>query len=267
MPDREQLSGISTQRPTAAFAFSIIAALGELILAVIFQSYFISASGALLLAAALMLHRQGSSVRLWGTVIFALGVLPLLFVAALTGPNLASPSSLSLLALLSLIGAPWILAIVGGLAALIWRPAVLPRKRPYIAAGVVIIGLVVGIGVPVITAGFVFCVGCDGFTSSAQIGAYVTTCTGASGAASPDCIVTLLNTGAASASVVGCSLNLNGMTVVGTLSGRGPLVPDGGQISETCTYPGGTSQVIGSHAMGSFTMNNGATVLFSGVWS
>jgi len=269
----EQPSGIPPQRPTVALVLSVIAALGVLVLTTLSPNYFTFASGALLLVAALMLHRRGSSVRLWGTVIFAMGMLPLLFAAMVALTNSGSstqPPLLSVLTLLALVGTPWILAMVGGLAAMIWRPAVPPRKRPYLTTGLVIIGLVIGIGVPVTAYGFIFCLGdsCGtGFTTSAQISAQVTSCTGASGSAPPDCVVTLWNSGTASASVMGCNLRLNGVTVVGTLSGGGPLVPAGGQISVTCTSAAGASPPVGSQAVGSFMMSNGASVPFSGVWS
>jgi len=115
-------------------------------------------------------------------------------------------------------------------------------------------------------AGFVF--GLFGsFTSSAQVSGQVMTCTGASGATSPDCIVTLRNTGTSNVAVTGCSLHLSGTAVTGVLTGGGPTIPASGAISETCTVAAGAAQTVGSEAVGSFSLSNGASVPISGVWS
>jgi len=120
-------------------------------------------------------------------------------------------------------------------------------------------------------AGFVF--GLFGsFTSSAQVSAQVTSCTHAAGAApyAMICTVTLTNTGTSNTRVTACSINVNGAAQAGTMSGAGPNVNAGTTLAGyICTTTGtfAAEPSVGSQAVGSLAMSNGASVPFSGVWS
>jgi archaeal type IV pilus assembly protein PilA len=116
-------------------------------------------------------------------------------------------------------------------------------------------------------AGFVF--GLFGsFTSSAQVSAQVTKCT--FNGTNDVCTVNLTNTGTSNVAVVGCSINVGGSSTVGAAAFVAPstslTVGASGTDLVSCTA-GTTVQTVGSEAVGSFSMSNGASVPFSGVWS
>ncbi|HEV2226892.1 MAG TPA: archaellin/type IV pilin N-terminal domain-containing protein [Nitrososphaerales archaeon] len=116
-------------------------------------------------------------------------------------------------------------------------------------------------------AGFVF--GLFGsFTSSAQVSAQVTTCThGTGGNTSAWCIVTLTNSGTSNAAANGCSLNVNGVATVGTLTGAAKnSIQASSSATGDCRVTS-AAQTVGSQAVGSFSLSNGASVPFSGTWS
>lgn len=112
-------------------------------------------------------------------------------------------------------------------------------------------------------AGFVF--GLFGsFTSSAQVSAQALTCN--HGNATANCLVVLRNTGTTNAGVTGCSIQVSGVTVVGTLSPLAPTVTASGSRNVGC-QAAGAAQTSGSQAVGSFSLSNGASVPFSGTWA
>jgi len=112
-------------------------------------------------------------------------------------------------------------------------------------------------------AGFVF--GLFGsFTSSAQVSAQVIACN--HGNATANCLVTLRNTGTSNTVVTGCSVRVGGVSVVGTLSPLVPTVTASNTRNAGC-QAAGAAQTVGSQAVGSFSMSNGASVPFTGVWS
>ncbi|MGD1055195.1 MAG: archaellin/type IV pilin N-terminal domain-containing protein [Nitrososphaerales archaeon] len=114
-------------------------------------------------------------------------------------------------------------------------------------------------------AGFVF--GLFGsFTSSAQISAVAVTCTRAANA---HCVVNLQNTGSSNATPTACSIQIAGVATAGTNVPAYVAVTAGaGVIGETCQMPAATvGGAIGSTAQGSFTLSNGASVTFTGLWS
>ena len=117
-------------------------------------------------------------------------------------------------------------------------------------------------------AGFVF--GLFGsFTSSAQVSAQVTSCVAGAGNAANNnvCTVKLTNTGTSNVSVNGCSTQIGGSAHAGnpapsgTVTASGSLTVACGQLIAT------QAQTVGSQAVGSFSLSNGASVPFSGVWS
>jgi len=111
-------------------------------------------------------------------------------------------------------------------------------------------------------AGFVF--GLFGsFTSSAQVSAQVITC---SRNATDNCLVTLRNTGTSNTAVTGCSVRVSGASVIGTLSPLAPTVTASNTRNVGC-QAAGAAQTSGSQAVGSFSLSNGASVPFTGVWS
>jgi len=119
-------------------------------------------------------------------------------------------------------------------------------------------------------AGFVF--GLFGsFTSSAQVSAQVQSCTaGTTGSHSGNnvCIVTLRNTGTSNVAATGCSIQVGGTAAASTLTGAPLNVPASGSVSATCGVTAASNaQTVGSEAVGSFSMSNGASVPFTGVWS
>ncbi|HEV2138966.1 MAG TPA: archaellin/type IV pilin N-terminal domain-containing protein [Nitrososphaerales archaeon] len=116
-------------------------------------------------------------------------------------------------------------------------------------------------------AGFVF--GLFGsFTSSAQVSAQVQTCAAGTGV----CTVKLTNTGTSNVAETGCFVRLSGVNTAGvvtfavTVPATTATVPASASGTYICTPPA-TAQTAGSQAIGSFTMSNGASVPFSGVWS
>ena len=118
-------------------------------------------------------------------------------------------------------------------------------------------------------AGFVF--GLFGsFTSSAQVSAQVSQCT-LSGAApnTVKCVMTLTNSGTSNTAANGCSINDGGAAVASTPTGAGiASVPAGGTAALTCTSNANQAEpAIGSEAVGSVSLTNGATVPFTSVWS
>jgi flagellin-like protein len=117
-------------------------------------------------------------------------------------------------------------------------------------------------------AGFVF--GLFGsFTSSAQVSAQTLVCSNPGGANVTDyCTVRLTNTGTSNTSVTGCSLRIAGVSQTGTRSVQGTsyTVTASSNGIFGCRF-GAAAQTVGSQAVGSFSMSNGATVPFSGTWS
>jgi len=132
-------------------------------------------------------------------------------------------------------------------------------------------------------AGFVF--GLFGsFTSSAQVSARVVACASTSlgGAGSHannnECTVVLTNTGTSNVAVTGGSEQIGGVASTcnnGALAGVVFVAPStsltvGASSSTTvqCLQATATTgQTIGSEAIGTFSLSNGASVPFSGVWS
>jgi len=114
-------------------------------------------------------------------------------------------------------------------------------------------------------AGFVF--GLFGsFTSSAQVSGQVTTCVKATGV----CTVVLTNSGTSNATPNSCTVNDKGAAVVSAVLPAATAVQAGTSGTYTCTLPVANipaSAAVGSQAIGSFSMSNGASVPFSGVWS
>jgi len=139
------------------------------------------------------------------------------------------------------------------------------RKRKAISpvlATVILIAITLIAAIAI--AGFVF--GLFGsFTSSAQISAQVTACTKA-GNGTVYCTVILRNTGTSSAGVTGCNVRINGVATIGTLNPATATVTASSTKTVSC-QAGTTAQTVGSQATGSFSMSNGASVPFSGVWS
>jgi len=112
-------------------------------------------------------------------------------------------------------------------------------------------------------AGFVF--GLFGsFTSSAQVSGSVTTCTGATNAV---CTVNLLNIGTANVTPTGCAVSLGGSNKVGAVATVSGSLNAGSHGQYTCTVTGTAENSVGSQAVGSFTLSNGATIPFVGTWS
>jgi len=116
-------------------------------------------------------------------------------------------------------------------------------------------------------AGFVF--GLFGsFTSSAQVSASVTSCTQGGAGKALVCTVNLTNTGTSNVAVSGCSIQAAGTAQASTPLGGN--VPAGGALNgQTCTTTSLTltEPALGSQAIGTFTLSNGASVPFAGVWS
>jgi archaeal type IV pilus assembly protein PilA len=112
-------------------------------------------------------------------------------------------------------------------------------------------------------AGFVF--GLFGsFTSSAQVSAQVTSCThGANG--SDYCIVNLTNSGTSNAVASSCSIQVSGAALAGTVNSL--ALGASSTQKAWCHVAVGAAQTVGSQAVGSFSLSNGASVPFSGVWS
>jgi flagellin-like protein len=117
-------------------------------------------------------------------------------------------------------------------------------------------------------AGFVF--GLFGsFTSSAQVSAHVSKCTAGTGttANNNQCTVVLTNTGTSNVAVVGGSEQIGGVAVSCNAAPTG-TIPASGSLQVTCLQAVATAaQTVGSQAIGSFSLSNGASVPFSGVWS
>jgi len=138
-----------------------------------------------------------------------------------------------------------------------------PRDRKAISpvlATVILIAITLIAAIAI--AGFVF--GLFGsFTSSAQVSASVVSCTHY-GNGTDGCILTLRNTGTSNVSVTGCSIHIGGSATTG-VAGT-PKVPASGAATEGCNAAG-AAQTVGSQAVGSISLSNGASVPFSGVWS
>ena len=83
------------------------------------------------------------------------------------------------------------------------------------------------------------------------------------------CVVTLQNTGGASASVSGCYLeDQSGNTTIGTVYPPNPTIPAGGSAQVVCRLPSGVSGgSTASLAFGWFYLVNGNPVYFDGVWN
>lgn len=115
-------------------------------------------------------------------------------------------------------------------------------------------------------AGFVFGL-LGSFTSAATVTAQEATCMTATGV----CDVTLINTGASSVTMTGCSVQVAGKADASTTFGHdNPVTAVGASSSINAVCKAGapyTTQTVGSRAVGSFSMSNGASVMFSGVWS
>ncbi|MGD0319267.1 MAG: type IV pilin [Nitrososphaerales archaeon] len=105
------------------------------------------------------------------------------------------------------------------------------------------------------------------FTSTATVTAQAATCMTSTGV----CDVTLINTGASSVTMTGCSVQVAGKADASTTFGHdNPVTTIGASSSLDAVCRAGapyTGQTVGSLAVGSFSMNNGASVLFSGTWS
>jgi len=115
-------------------------------------------------------------------------------------------------------------------------------------------------------AGFVF--GLFGsFTSSAQVSASVTSCVKATGL----CTLTLTNSGTSNVVSNSCRIQDLGTSAAGTIAFVAPsttlTVPAGGVAHQSCSLGAASNSAVGSQAIGSIGMSNGATVPFSGVWS
>jgi len=121
-------------------------------------------------------------------------------------------------------------------------------------------------------AGFVF--GLFGsFTSSAQVSAQVQSCyatkNGGVGtvAHNNECTVKLTNTGTSNVAVTGGSVQIGGAASACNAAPTG-TIPASGSLVVTCTQLVATpNQTIGSMAVGQFSLSNGASVAFTGVWS
>jgi flagellin-like protein len=114
-------------------------------------------------------------------------------------------------------------------------------------------------------AGFVF--GLFGsFTSSAQVSAQDTSCVGAT----DYCKVSLTNSGTSNVAVTGCSIQIAGTARLNTTASLTTArfnVPASGSATFNCVPAAVTAQTVGSQAIGSFSLSNGASVPFSGTWS
>jgi len=117
-------------------------------------------------------------------------------------------------------------------------------------------------------AGFVF--GLFGsFTSSAQVSAQVIICSNpGSGNVTDYCTVKLTNTGTSNAAVTACAIRISGVSQTGTKSvlGNSYSVIASNSATFGCRFAA-AEPTIGSQAIGSFSLSNGASVPFSGVWS
>jgi flagellin-like protein len=119
-------------------------------------------------------------------------------------------------------------------------------------------------------AGFVF--GLFGsFTSSAQVSAQVTSCIAGPAASSANnnvCTVVLTNTGTSNVAVTGGSVQIAGTahTCNGALALNTIAASSSAQFVclQLAATPG---QTVGSQAIGTVTLSNGASVPFSGTWS
>jgi len=147
-----------------------------------------------------------------------------------------------------------------------------PRKRKAISpvlATVILIAITLIAAIAI--AGFVF--GLFGsFTSSAQVSARVISCTLAG--AVPNklvCTLALTNTGTSNTAITACGINVGGSSVASTATaGTGSLTINAGATDSgvLCTTNANQGEpAIGSQAVGSISVSNGASVPFSGVWS
>jgi len=114
-------------------------------------------------------------------------------------------------------------------------------------------------------AGFVF--GLFGsFTSSAQVSAQVQLCHHES-TGGDNCRVNLTNIGTSNAAATACAVSLSGVMTPGTLNGTSTTVKASSSQVLSCWVATGAAQTIGSQAIGTFAMSNGASVPTSGIWS
>ena len=114
-------------------------------------------------------------------------------------------------------------------------------------------------------AGFVF--GLFGsFTSSAQVRAQVTSCS----VGGKNCVITMANSGTSNTVVNSCSVMNAGASEGGALSAGAPSatyqVAAGGSETLTCTVAA-VGSAVGSQAVGSLALSNGATVPFTATWT
>jgi flagellin-like protein len=112
-------------------------------------------------------------------------------------------------------------------------------------------------------AGFVF--GLFGsFTSSAQVSAQVTSCTHV--LLNNVCNVTLTNSGTSNVAATSCSIQTSGTAVTGAVTAAPLNIPASANAAAVCTAAG-AAKTVGSQAVGSFALSNGASVPFTGTWS
>lgn len=105
------------------------------------------------------------------------------------------------------------------------------------------------------------------FTRTAEISTTAVSCNPQAPAA---CAVTLENSGTASTSVNGCSLNETAVrgNNIGTVSPNNPTVPAEGSVQVTCTLPANISAgPNGSYVLGWFDLSDGEAVPFTGTWN
>jgi flagellin-like protein len=139
------------------------------------------------------------------------------------------------------------------------------RKRKAISpvlATVILIAITLIAAIAI--AGFVF--GLFGsFTSSAQVSASVTSCVKTTGV----CTLTLTNSGTSNVQATACSIQDQGTAAASALTAPPVSIGAGTSAAAVCTITGGggSHASVGSQAVGSLTLSNGASVPFSGVWS
>jgi hypothetical protein len=98
----------------------------------------------------------------------------------------------------------------------------------------------------------------------AQVSAQVVSCTRSANGTNY-CAVTLTNSGTAGAGVTGCHISISGTSATGRVTGQ-TTIAAGTQSTAYCSAAGPV-QASGSQAPGFFSLNDGSTVVFSGIWS
>jgi len=147
-----------------------------------------------------------------------------------------------------------------------------PKRRKAISpvlATVILIAITLIAAIAI--AGFVF--GLFGsFTSSAQVSASVSSCH--ANGTTEVCTLTLTNTGTSNVAETACTIQVSGAAASGAfVYGKiGAVlqtnIPAGtSQFGATCTVTTAVTPAIGSQAIGSLALSNGASVPYSGVWS